>query len=82
MHAAIVSLIPLDSARIIGRESRMVEASSGTLTRVKEHDGFEKSELRVVDLNLLERLHQLVHYPDAHLADVQVLLIVSLYKLQ
>ena len=53
------------------------------LTRVKKHDGFEKSELRVVDLDLLKRFHQLVHHPDAHLTDVQVVLLVaSFYKLQ
>lgn len=54
-----------------------------SLTRVKEHDSFEKSKLRVVDLDLLKRFHQLVHHPDAHVADVQVLLIASsLWKLQ
>lgn len=52
------------------------------LTRIEEHDGFETREFRVVDLDLVQRLHQLLHHPDAHLAHVQILLIGPLCGLQ
>jgi hypothetical protein len=47
------------------------------LTWVEEDDSFQASEFRVVDLDVVERFHQLVHHSDADLADVQVLLIAT-----
>lgn len=44
------------------------------LTGIKKDDGFKASEFGVVDLHLVQRLHQLVHHPDADLADIQILI--------
>lgn len=44
------------------------------LTWIEKDDGLQACELCVVDLHLVQRLHQLVHYPDADLADVQILI--------
>lgn len=42
------------------------------LTRVKEHDGLETRELGVINVDLSERLHDLVHHPHADHANIYV----------